>query len=667
MIASPRNTPETIYPAHKTMLSDTSKRKLLLFTAVASLSPTRGGTLLRGSDLDESSHHRSHRHLPQNEGMQTLKRMNEERKRKNERQQDEQWKALSKDEKKKLLAELKYEEQKQKSTEKLNENLKNGRVNGKQLAYLQQYFHQIDGDLEMQSSQLEEVDEDVTWQDLTKEEKKRVISMMNADLAFYNEEGDKLTKQEKKEMMKEEKEEGDYEEGSKAEGVLLQDSSQFLNGEEGDHGGDNNNGSDTADGADELANNHPKPGKLTVDEVTNNNADSEGKEDEEDMTQNSEQDTNNNSQANNFLIPMPQLTFNDNGSANDAFVSSNSNLPNDAPASDNECKGCFSFAETLIDPSIQLDAFNPTSDLQWSMSGLGWNIVESSPASGDCYEGKSCIASGITDDDIRSVRLGETTYSNLTLTTRDEFEGGVLTFQISVQDGVPLPNEAFFVTVDDTVRLSPISLGSDQWVEYSVPVSKGKHVVTWSHAYNPLGLSTLPPRKGEIGLRMDDLRVSPFQRMINQGFEDDKATDFLMTSDGDAVWRLDDSASNSGSYSILARTSDINEDSGSSDVHFVLYSEDGGTLKYKISSSTTAPHDDFAILLNDQPVEAVFGLMPSFEYKSLDIPTGKVEVTFRHRKNPGNFSDELLSALGKVMTEGLTRLDDVRFEPSNKR
>jgi hypothetical protein len=301
------------------------------------------------------------------------------------------------------------------------------------------------------------------------------------------------------------------------------------------------------------------------------------------------------------------------------------------------------------------------------MSGIGWNIVESSPASRDCYEGKSCIASGITNDVTRSVTFGETTYSNLTLTTGDEFEGGVLTFQISVQDGVPMPNEVFFVTVDGMVRLSPISIGRDQWVEYSVPVSRGKHAVTWSHAHNPLGLETLPPRNGNTGLRMDDLRVSPFQRMANQGFEDDKATDFLMTSEGDAVWRLDDSASNSGSYSILARTSDINQDSGSSDVHFVLYSEGGGTLKYKISTSTTAPHDDFAILLNDQPVEAVFGLMPSFEYKSLDISMGKVAVTFRHRKNPGNLSDELLGALGKVMTEGITRLDDVRFEPSNKR
>ncbi|KAL3805618.1 hypothetical protein HJC23_005862 [Cyclotella cryptica] len=633
------------------MLSDTSKRKLLLVMTMASLSPTMGSTLLRGADLDQSSHHPTRRHLPQNEGILNLKRINDERKRKNEQRQDDQWKSLSKEEKKKLLAELKIEEeaQQQKSTGNLNEKVQNGRVNGNQLAYLQQYFHQIDGDLEMQSSQLDDVDEDVTWQDLTKEEKKRVIAMMNEELKFHNEVGDKLTKQEKKDKMKE---------------GLMQGSSQFVNGDSGE---DNHNDSETAVGADEFVNNNSKPGKLTVDEVMNNNSENDGKENEEGMTQNSNQATNNNNLANGFLNPMPQLTFNDNGSANDAFVSSNSNVPNDAPIAYGKCKGCYSFAKTLTDPSIQLDAFDPTSDLQWSMSGLGWSIVESSSVSGDCYEGESCIASGIRSHATDSVTLGEPTYSNLTLTTDDEFEGGVLTFQVSVQDGLPMPNEAFFVTVDDKLRLAPISVDGDKWVEYSVPVGVGKHTVTWSHAYNPLGLEALPPRKGKMGLQMDDLRLSPFQRMANQGFEDDNAKELLMTSDGDAVWRLDDGASNSGSYSILASSSDISRGSGSSDVHFVLYSEDGGTLKYKISTSTTAPRDDFAILLNDQLKEAVFGLMPTFEYKSLDIPMGKVAVTFRHRKNPGNLSAELLGALGKVMTEGFTRLDDVRFEPNNKR
>jgi hypothetical protein len=45
---------------------------------------------------------------------------------------------------------------------------------------------------------------------------------------------------------------------------------------------------------------------------------------------------------------------------------------------------------------------------------------------------------------------------------------------------------------------------------------------------------------------------------------------------------------------------------------------------------------------------------------------GKVVVTFQHRKNPGQFSDEVLEALGQVETEGLTRLDDIMFEPHHK-
>jgi hypothetical protein len=233
-----------------------------------------------------------------------------------------------------------------------------------------------------------------------------------------------------------------------------------------------------------------------------------------------------------------------------------------------------------------------------------------------------------------------------------------------------MPNEAFYVTVDDQVKSSRVETAEEDnsWVQYSVPIGRGRHVVTWTHVYNPLGLEALPVDTQDVtALKMDDLRLTPFDPSIDQGFDDGTVSKrLIMTSDGDAVWKVDDGAANSGIYSIVAKTKNIKKDSGSSSVQFVLYSERGGSLTYKISTSTMAPQDDFAVLFNGRPVEAIFGLtgtLPSFEYRELDVPMGKVVVTFQHRKNPGKFSEAVLEALGTVVTKGLTRLDDISFAP----
>jgi hypothetical protein len=340
-------------------------------------------------------------------------------------------------------------------------------------------------------------------------------------------------------------------------------------------------------------------------------------------------------------------------------VSSNSNTAATlSPEIDEEPNnGEFTFASNLIDPSVRFESAH----LKWTSSGHGWIKLDSSR---ECYSGKSCVQSGITNEVIGSSVMGEPVYSNLTLTTEKEFKGGVLTFQ-RYEDDVIMPSEVFYVAVDDKVTMTRVSLDNKGWVEYSVPVGRGVHTVTWSHVYNPLALEALPGRQGEPILRMDDLRFSPFDKMSDQGFEGNQSNSLHMTSDGDAVWQVDNEDSNSGEYSIIAKTSSITKSSGSSNVSFVLHSEYGGTLKYKISTSTTAPYDDFAILLNDKPVDAVVGPMQSFEYRSLDVPMGKVMVTLQHRKNPGNLNNEVLEAYGHVST-GLTRLDDVRFEPRYK-
>lgn len=343
----------------------------------------------------------------------------------------------------------------------------------------------------------------------------------------------------------------------------------------------------------------------------------------------------------------------DDMSANDAFVSSSSSTSTSATNSDTSSSESFSFAEKLQDNSIQLDGFETPSKLKWNMSGQGWNLDTST-----YYETKTSIKSGITSNTEGS----ETVNSDLALSTDASFVGGVLSFWIKAD--LELPNEAFYVSVDDEVALPPISPSDPQeWVEYSVAVESGQHEITWSHVYNPFGLESLPRRSGnKVGLWMDDLRLSPFDGSYNQGFED--SGELTMTTGGDATWEIDDASNGiSGSYSIVASSKNIQSDSGSSNIEFVLNSKKGGSLKYNVLSSTTAPHDDFAIYLNGKPAEAIFGQSLSYEYKALDIPAGKVVVTMMHRKNPGGLSGSLLESLGIVETEGVTRLDDVRFLP----
>jgi len=338
------------------------------------------------------------------------------------------------------------------------------------------------------------------------------------------------------------------------------------------------------------------------------------------------------------------------------------------------------FLSTYPDKSTPLDSFEHSSTLQWNLgsSATAWSHVDNqvTPA----YDGNVSIMSGLSSiKDLTQLEgedgtKGKKVHSDLSLTTEQDFEGGVITFM--VKWNMVMPNEAFYVMVDGQLALAPLAPADSsddmEWIEYGVPVEEGQHLITWSHIYNPFGLDALPPRPKGLGdvpnLYLDDVRLYPFSEERVQGFEGDgnaKTSSLEMTTSGDATWIIQDGASSAGSYSIVASSDDISTSSGNADVSFVVASSLGGTLKYNILSSTTAPHDDFCILLNGEKADVVFGQSPTFESRRLDIPPGKVEVTLRHRKNPGDLSRMLLDTLGVVGTEGKTWLDDVRFEPRN--
>ena len=131
--------------------------------------------------------------------------------------------------------------------------------------------------------------------------------------------------------------------------------------------------------------------------------------------------------------------------------------------------------------------------------------------------------------------------------------------------------------------------------------------------------------------------------------------DLEMTNNGDAPWRVIDGDR------LVAYSSDISTNLGNADISFLLHSHRGGTLKYKIQTSTTAPNDDFAILFNNVEVDAIFGMMVGYKTRRIEVPLGKQLVKLRHRKNPGRLCRGLLVSLGVVGTEGMTRLENLSF------
>jgi hypothetical protein len=249
-------------------MKNASKQKLLLFIASELLdqsnahtrSSLRGNTDLIHSHRDLST--RTRRLPQQKKDLAKRKRMNDERKRKNEQRQENEWKSLMKDEKKKLLEELKNEE------EDVAEMLSTT-AQDEQMSPLQQYatllttsLDDIDADSDQTLNKL--------WTTLTKDEKKLIIDLDKGRSIIDKKTGeivdnpayvvDKLNKKEKKEQIK------------------LQMAQ---------------NSAVSSSSSEQATTIIVKPGKF------------EGKDD---ITQNSDQGSNN---AGNFVIPMPELTSNE--------------------------------------------------------------------------------------------------------------------------------------------------------------------------------------------------------------------------------------------------------------------------------------------------------------------------------------------------------------------
>jgi hypothetical protein len=314
-----------------------------------------------------------------------------------------------------------------------------------------------------------------------------------------------------------------------------------------------------------------------------------------------------------------------------------------------------SIVSSLRDLSTQIDGFEKDSELNWSFpQEFSWQVVAE-----DAYEGKSSMKSGLPSD----VKVGTSLYSNLTLSIDNEYVdrlvgksggGAVLSFQIKATEALSWPTSAFMVTVGDEIALSPsdveslssISKNRNDWVEFSIIIDTNSgttHDIKFIHVVNPLALEILPT--SSLDFFLDDVRLAPFT-----------SDTFDMTTVGSngAKWT-------EMSGTIVATTDSIDQGTGYADLSFVVTSKFGGTLKYELNSSTQAPFDDLAVIINGKLQESQFGESVDFEWISMDLDRGKQKVTFMHRKNPGGLGDELLQGLGAVKTDGKNTLKNIEF------
>lgn len=236
--------------------------------------------------------------------------------------------------------------------------------------------------------------------------------------------------------------------------------------------------------------------------------------------------------------------------------------------------------------------------------------------------------------------------------------GAVLTFQAKASEALSWPISAFMVTINGETVLSPSDVESmassswkqNKWVEFSVVIDTAgstNHDIKFIHVANPLKLDKLPKISAALELYVDNLRLAPFTAMGEK-------LEMTTTGTNGAKWK-------DASGTMTATTKSILVDSGEVDLTFVVYSKRGGTLKYELSSSTHAPQDDLALLLNGNLYDAVFGESVSAEWTEVEIPRGKQVITFSHRNNPGHLGEKVMKGLGTVKTRGENRLMKIEF------
>ena len=255
-------------------------------------------------------------------------------------------------------------------------------------------------------------------------------------------------------------------------------------------------------------------------------------------------------------------------------------------------------------------------------------------------------------------------YSELNLPVSLEAPGFI---QFYFNAPISQPFETFELWVDGQF-LTPLTTEGGEWAQAGSILASGDHDVTWRYSKNPAGapdeiLDTLPQpefRLGEAWLDNVKLLGSTSSFTENWDSGDFSAHPWILSGDGN--WTITDMEKFEGEYSATIASTDIEANSGTSDLSIDLITESGGTLTCEVLPSLQSTFGIFQILIDGIKVVEISEIQEEWQSQELIIQPGKRQVTFRLVKNPNNLDEVIISSLPKDPNyQGQVWLDTIVF------
>lgn len=271
--------------------------------------------------------------------------------------------------------------------------------------------------------------------------------------------------------------------------------------------------------------------------------------------------------------------------------------------------------------------------------------------------------------------------SNLTITLEgvDVSRGGLLIYAIRAM--VEMPVDIMYLTVDDKVARTydKVTVGNsedgNEWVEDSVMLLPGQHVVTWSYQYFGMPKEgdpefetyTMDPRR--VGNSwVDAIELLPLTGDMVWPDSGEGAQAILRNSRGGddvAQWSLvTDGHAFLGEHSFIAYTKDITSSSRNyAEISWtVVAGPAGGVLSFAAFGSIFAPLDILEFRVDGVPEVALTIPTSDWEEYFVNIEPGRHSLKWRLLKNAPGLSDEIIESLDVPEGyQGYAKIDGVKY------
>merc|ERR1712194_555489 len=130
-----------------------------------------------------------------------------------------------------------------------------------------------------------------------------------------------------------------------------------------------------------------------------------------------------------------------------------------------------------------------------------------------------------------------------------------------------------------------------------------------------------------------------------------------------AEWSLTWASQYEGCYSATIASSDIQGNSGISELSIDLITEEGGVFKFEVLPSVSGPFDIAQVFVDNTAVLSYSTPLGDWLAQELIIQPGARTVSFKFSKNPGGVPEEVLASISAPEGhKGQVWLDGIVFE-----